>query len=453
MMRSQILVVDDDASMRDVLVESLSKIGFDAFSAGSGGEAIEFLGGNDVDAVVTDVRMRGMDGIALCDYVTSNRPGLPVIVITAFGNLEMAISAIRAGAYDFLAKPFETEQLAISLNRAIQYRRLQEEVKRLRDVVPFSSRCPGILGESRPMQDLYELVSRVADTEASVLIIGETGTGKELVARALHQTSRRSHRPFVAISCAAVPEPLLESELFGHVQGAFTDARSARPGLLAEADGGTLFLDEIASMPMSTQAKLLRALQERSFRPVGGNTEIAVDIRVIAATNRILEEAVEEGAFREDLLFRLNVIPINIPPLRVRGDDILLLAQHLIERFGRRSGRSVRGMAPPVAEKLLTYPWPGNVRELQNCIEHAVALAQHEQLMMEDLPPRIRDYRSSESPVWGEGPTELVPMEEVERRYIARVLAAVDGNKTLAARILGFDRKTLYRKLERYGLA
>jgi DNA-binding NtrC family response regulator len=452
-MKSRVLVVDDDADMRDVLRESLSKAGFEVVIAGSADDAKGILSSTDCDAVVTDVRMQGMDGIALCDYLTSNRPNFPVIVITAFGTLNTAISAIRAGAYDFVAKPFETEQLVISLNRAVQYRRLQEEVKRLRDAVTFSGRFSGIVGESRAMQDLYELVGRVADSEASVLIIGETGTGKELVARALHQASRRSHRPFVAISCAAVPEPLLESELFGHVKGAFTDARSTRTGLLAEAHGGTLLLDEISSMPLSIQAKVLRALQERTIRPIGGNTEVAVDIRVLAATNMDLEEAVEKGTFREDLLFRLNVIPINVPPLRTRGDDVLLLAQHFINQFSNRSGRPVTGLTPPAAEKLLAYNWPGNVRELQNGIEHAVVLAQHEQLMVEDLPARIREYRCSQPLVLGDGPGDLVSMEEVERRYVARVLEAVGGNKMLASRILGFDRKTLYRKLHRFGLA
>jgi len=299
------------------------------------------------------------------------------------------------------------------------------------------------------MLKVGELIARVAATETTVLITGESGTGKELVAKALHATSERRDGPFVAINCAAMPESLLESELFGHVRGAFTDARSARLGLLVKASRGTLFLDEIAEMPSGMQAKLLRALQERTVRPVGGDQEQPFSARIIAATNRDLEAEVEEKRFREDLFYRINVVRIEVPPLRARGGDILRLAQHFLERYASQSRRSVVGMTHDAAERLSHYPWPGNVRELQNCIERAVTLAQSDRIGADDLPDKIDDYKRGGMAVDASSPLELLPMEEVERRHIRKVLEAVGGNKTLAAQILGFDRRTLYRKLGR----
>jgi two-component system response regulator HydG len=338
----------------------------------------------------------------------------------------------------------------LALDRAIQQRALRQEVKRLRAAVETARRVDGLLGESQPMQSVRELVARIADSDASVLICGETGTGKEVVARALHACGRQQG-PFVGFNCAAIQEALVESELFGHVRGAFTDARAEHRGLFLQADGGTLFLDEIGSMPAAVQPKLLRALQERAVRPVGATQEIPCNVRIIAATNRDLDAAVEDGSFRADLLFRLDVVRVQLPPLRARGSDVLLLAQHFLEQYAARAGKRVSTLSPPVAEKLLAYTWPGNVRELQNCIERAVALARYESLVVDDLPERIREYSASHVIVAGSDPSELVPLEEVERRYILRVLEATGGNKTLAAQVLGLDRKTLYRKLERYG--
>jgi two-component system response regulator AtoC len=306
-----------------------------------------------------------------------------------------------------------------------------------------------IVGTSAPMLKVGELVARVAATETTVLITGESGTGKELVAKALHSASERRDGPFVAINCAALPESLLESELFGHVRGAFTDARTARLGLLVKASRGTLFLDEIAEMPAGMQAKLLRALQERTVRPVGGDQEQSFSARIIAATNRDLEVEVEERRFREDLFYRINVVRIEVPPLRARGNDVLLLAQHFLERYAAQSRRPVVGMTHEAADRLAFYSWPGNVRELQNCIERAVALAQSDRIGVADLPDKIEDCRGAGAAVGASDPSELLPMEEVERRHIHRVLEAVGGNKTLAAQILGFDRRTLYRKLGR----
>jgi two-component system response regulator HydG len=284
------------------------------------------------------------------------------------------------------------------------------------------------------------------------LITGESGTGKEVVARALHRSGRRKDGPLVAVNCAAMPEPLLESELFGHTKGAFTDARTPRVGLFAQADGGTLFLDEIGDMPIGLQPKLLRALEERKVRPVGSSTEIAVDVRLVCATNRDLETAIEERRFREDLFFRINVIHVELPALRSRGGDVLLLAQHFVREYAARFEKKVGGITPQAAERLQTYAWPGNVRELRNCIERAVALTRYEDLTVDDLPEKIRDYRASHIVVAANDPSELVPLEEVEKRYVLRVLEAVGGNKALAARILKVDRRTLYRKLEVYGV-
>ena len=325
-------------------------------------------------------------------------------------------------------------------------------MKTLSEALAQSQGFEGLVGDSPPMQHLYRQLARVAASDAAVLITGESGTGKELVAQALHTHSRRAKGPFVPVNCPALPPTLLESELFGHVRGAFTDARAERKGLFLQADGGTLFLDEIGDFPLDLQPKLLRVLETSAVRPVGSNKELDVDVRVLTATNRDLEAAVEAGHFREDLFYRINVIPIEVPPLRVRGTDILLLAQHFLGHCTARSGKPVTGISEGAAAKLLAYAWPGNVRELRNAIERAVALTCYEHLVVEDLPDKIRTYRQTHLLIGSDNPTELVPMEEVERRYIHHVLYTVGGNKTLAARILGFDRKTLYRKLAQYGL-
>ncbi|HUI28087.1 MAG TPA: sigma-54 dependent transcriptional regulator, partial [Candidatus Kryptonia bacterium] len=377
-------------------------------------------------------------------------PDVPVVVITAFGSLDSAVAAIRAGAYDFITKPVKIDALALALDRAVRHRALRVEVKRLRQMVVDTQRFEEVLGESPPMRKVHELLGRIADSDSSVLVTGESGTGKEVVAKALHRRSRRGHGPFVAINCAAMPETLLESELFGHARGAFTDARTPRTGLFVQASGGTLLLDEIGDLPLSLQPKLLRALEERVVRPVGGNEEIAFDVRLIATTNRDLDSAVEDGRFREDLYFRINVIHLVLPPLRARGTDVLLLAQHFLSHDALKAGKSVSAISPEAAERLLAYSWPGNVRELRNCIERAVALTQYEQITVDDLPEKIQAYRRSHVLVTSDDPSELVPLEEVERRYILQVMDAVGGNKTLAAQVLGLGRKTLYRKLEQY---
>ncbi len=452
-MTSRVLVVDDERNMCELIEADLKSRGMSVTWFTSADQAALAVHEEEYDVVLTDIRMPGTSGLQLCEQIAANRPDVPVIVMTAFGNIDAAVGAIRAGAYDFVTKPVEMDFLAVTLERAIQHHQLQDQVKKLSEQLEQSTGRGEMLGESPPMLDLYDQLQRVADSESSILITGESGTGKEVVARSVHHHSRRANGEFVAVNCAALPEALLESELFGHTQGAFTDARNERKGLFQEAEGGTLFLDEIGEMPIAMQAKLLRALEESKVRPVGSNQEVAFDVRLLSATNRDLESAVEEGRFREDLFYRINVIQFELPPLRSRGTDILLLAQHYVTDFSSRAGKKVLGIAEQAAEKLLAYSWPGNVRELRNVIERAVALTRYENLAVDDLPEKIRDYQISQVYIGGSDPADLVAMDEVEKRYVLHVLATVGENKTLAARILGFDRKTLYRKLKQYGVA
>jgi two-component system response regulator HydG len=451
--KGRTLIIDDDKSMCDMLAAGLKRRGFEPVCAISAAEALDLITAQDFDVLVTDLNMRGINGIELCQRAVANRPDVPVIVITAFGSMETAVAAMRAGAYDFIAKPVDMDALEFALDRGIGHHRLRTEVKRLREVLAATQGCGDMIGSSAAMQRVYDLVERVSPTDASVLIAGESGTGKELVARALHKRSPRAQGPFVAINCAAMPDTLLESELFGHVKGAFTDARNARPGLFVQANGGTLFLDEIGELSLALQPKLLRALQERKVRPVGGDQEIPFDARILAATNRDLETAAVEHRFREDLYYRINVITIDVPPLRARGQDILLLAQHFVQHYASTFAKQVRGMSKPAAEKLLSYGWPGNVRELQNCVERAVALTRFEEILIEDLPAKVQNYKRTHVVLDSGDPSELVPLDELERRYILRVLEALNGNKSLASQTLGLDRKTLYRKLQQYGVS
>jgi DNA-binding NtrC family response regulator len=445
-----VLVVDDDRAMCDMLQRGLQKRGFEVHFRTSGEEALEQIHAQPYDVVVADLNMPGIGGLALCERVTANHPELPVVVLTAFGSMDAAVAAIRAGGYDFISKPVDVEILALSLERAVRHRRMQQEVRRLRQAAATTPGGGPLIGSSPPMLRLLSMVDRLASSSASVLVTGETGTGKELVARELHRRGSRQDGPFVALNCAAVPEALLESELFGHLKGAFTDARTAHPGLFVQADRGVLFLDEVSELPAAMQPKLLRALQEKVVRPVGGTTEVAFDTRIIAATNRDLEAEAAEGRFRQDLLYRLNVVQIPVPPLRVRGNDVLKLAQHFIDQFAASEGKQVTRLSSEVAERLVTYSWPGNVRELQNCIERAVAFARFEELIVDDLPEKIRQYKARTLPLTTSDGGELLPLHEVERRYVLHVLKEMGGNKSTAARVLGLDRTTLYRKLERY---
>ena len=452
-MTKRLLLVDDDVDMCAELERMLEKRGFDVETTTSADAALEKIEQSDYDAVVTDLKMRGMNGVELCDRIVQNRRNLPVIVVTGFGTLETAIATLRAGAADFLTKPFSAEQLVVSLERVLRQAALEEEVRRLRRDVGERRGYEEIMGSNALMQRVFQMIDRVATTDATVLITGESGTGKELVARAIHKNSKRASGPIVAINCAALPETLLESELFGHARGAFTDAKVSRTGLFVEASGGTLFLDEIGDMPLGVQAKLLRALEDRRVRPLGGGAEVSFDARIVCATSKDIESEVVEKRFREDLYYRINVVHIELPPLRSRGDDVLALAQMFTDRLAKRHGKNVTGLSPAAAERLLSYSWPGNVRELQNSIERAVALTEFAEIGVDDLPPKIRDYKSSHVLLAGSDPTELVTLEEVEKRYIQRVMEAVSWNKSDATRVLGIDRSTLYRKLDRFGIA
>ncbi len=439
-----ILVVDDEPVVRRVLSGLLGSGGHRVLAVASAEEARRALEDEDVAVVLTDMMLPGEDGISLCQWLAKERDDVPVILVTGASRLESAVAALRAGAYDFIVKPVDQQTVLFSVARALEHRSMREEVRRLRQPATPPEHFEELVGESAAMREVYALMERIADADVTVLVTGESGTGKELVATALHRRSRRAEGPFVAVNCAALSETLLESELFGHTKGAFTDARQASPGLLVRASGGTLFLDEIGDMALSTQVKLLRALQERRVRPVGGTTEIAFDVRVIGATNQDLEELVRARRFREDLFFRLDVVRIHLPPLRARDRDVLLLAHHLLGRLAVRLGKPVRGFSQGASERLLAYPFPGNVRELSNCVEHALALASTDLVAEADLPPRVR--ASLEPSVQDEGEA-LLSLEEVERRHIARVLGAVSGNRTRAAAILGIDRTTLARKL------
>jgi two-component system response regulator AtoC len=450
----RILIVDDEEDMCDMLEATLSVRGYEVTTRTSAEAALALLEEQEFDVLVADVNLGPgrLSGLELCERLKAQRPELLTVVMTAFGSMETAVSALRVGAHDFITKPIENELFRLLIERAVRHRHLRSEVRRLRRAVESTRSYEEILGGSPAMGSLFRLIERVAKSAASVLITGESGTGKELVARAIHARSGRGEAPFVAVNCAAMPEPLLESELFGHAKGAFTDARAARGGLFVKAQGGTLFLDEIGELPITLQPKILRALQERAVRPVGSDQEIPIDVRFIAATNRDLETEVEERRFREDLYFRINVIHVELPPLRSRGGDVLLLAQHFVAHHAAVSQKPVRGISSEAASRLQQYPWPGNVRELQNCMERAVALTEYDEITVEDLPERVRKHRSSHVVVASNDPSELVSLEEVERRYILKVLDAVGGNKTMAGKILGLDRKTLYRKMERWGI-
>lgn len=451
-MSSRILVVDDDKATCRLLALGLEAAGHAVETASSITQAQELARSFEPQVVLTDLNMAGGSGLELCRDFADRWPDVPVVVVTAFGSMESAIEAMRVGAYDFINKPFDVESLLLVVERALRHHLLRSEVKRLRAAVGQAGWGDSIIGTSSKVLELRSLLERLSRTEATVLITGETGTGKEVAARTLHDHGARRNGPFVAINCSALPESLLESELFGHVKGAFTDAHARRSGVFVQADKGTLLLDEIGELPPSVQAKLLRALEERRVRPVGGESEVPFDARIIASTHRDLEQAVQLGSFREDLFYRLNVVQVAVPPLRSRGGDILLLAQHFLRRFASQSRPEVVGLSEAAAMRLMDYPWPGNVRELRNAIERAVTLTAFDHVRAEDLPERIARFEPRHVLVAGDDLAELVPLEEVEKRYILKVLQAAGGNKSLAAQTLRVSRRTLYRKLEEYGV-
>jgi two-component system response regulator HydG len=440
----RVLVVDDNPADCFLAQEQLEGRGFTVTVEQEPAQVLDRVRQQEFDVVVTDQRLISTSGTELCAAIKQVNPDLPVVVLTGYAELPAAVQAIRAGAHDFVSKEANWETLAHVFQRAANYYRMHRAVQRLETQ---SQRAVGseLVGESRGMRAVLDLVDRVAPTSTAVLITGESGTGKELIARQLHQAGPRKTEPFVAINCASVPASLFEVELFGTVPG----ATQTRQGAFRLADKGTLFLDEIAQSSLDGQAKLLQVLQEGAVRPVDSDTSIRVDVRVVAATNHDLEALVEAGTFRRDLFYRLNVVPIHVPPLRTRGNDLQLLAQHYVTRFGRQLERGERGLSPDAASLLLRYDWPGIVRELENCIERAVTLARFEQITVEDLPEAVRQHETGRI-MMADAPNDDLPtLDELERRYISQVLKLVNGNKTHAAKVLGVDRRTLYRKLER----
>ena len=441
-----ILVVDDDADMRELVRDMLKDRGHQVTIAGSGQEALKALGEEDYSVVLTDLRMRGMQGLELLAEIKRTYPDINVILMTAFGSVETAVEAMKHGASDYLTKPVKKDELVRVIERVVREAALRREVSRLRQEVHKEYSFHQILGKSKPMQAVFDLIKRVADSPTNVLITGESGTGKELVAKAIHFNSERKDAPFIPVNCAAIPEPLLESELFGHMRGSFTDAKMDKRGLFEEAQKGTLFLDEISELPLMLQAKLLRAIQEKEIRRVGANKSISIDVRIIAATNLNLSEEVKAKRFRDDLYYRLNVIEVKLPPLRDRREDIPLLVEAFLKRCGSTRGKEVKGVNEAALAMLMDYAWPGNVRELENVIERAVTLSRGDKITSDDLPPAVQGARGDRR-VLDEAAEKTLPLHEIEKEYIKKILDKMGGNKYQAAHVLGIDRKTLYRKL------
>jgi two-component system NtrC family response regulator len=448
-----VLLVEDEAPQRELIAEILGREGHEVREASAVDEALAAIAEEVPDLILCDWRMPGRDGGELLDEVRARALGCAFIVMTAYGSIAHAVEAIRRGADDYLGKPFEREALLLAVQRVLRTRRLELENRELRQAVRESDHFGELIGRSAAMAALYRTIEKVGVTDATVLLVGESGTGKELAARTLHRASRRADRSFVAVNCAAIPDTLIESELFGHERGAFTGAHRRREGRFEEADGGTLFLDEIASMPLPLQATLLRVLQERRFTRVGGTGEVACDVRVIAASNRDLPELVAQGAFREDLFYRLNVISIELPPLRDRMEDLPLLAAAFLERASARHGVEVRALPPDVLRALMEHGWPGNVRELANVVERLVLLAEDGSPSVDDLPSEIRKPRST-----GQGcpfglPAEGLVWEEVERGMMRQAMERSRGNRAAAARLMGMTYKAFLYRLQKHGMA
>ncbi len=449
-----ILVVDDDPSQRVMLRAVLSAEGYQVAEAEDGAAAVARVEAHFYDLILMDVRMAQLDGMTALQTIKGRSPGIPIVLMTAYGTVRHAVEAMKAGAYDYLTKPLDIDELKLTVARGLRHAALEEENARLRALVGHDVDVSAIIGTSAPMRCVFEAIALVAPTEATVLILGESGTGKELVAQAIHANSPRRAAPFITVNCAALSETLLESELFGHERGAFTGATERRFGRFELAHGGTIFLDEIGELTPAAQTKLLRVLQSQEFERVGGSKTLRVDVRVLAATNKDLDAAVRAGHFREDLLYRLRVFPLTVPPLRARPDDIPLLAEHFLKRYAERHRRRLRGLTPRALDLLMRYEWPGNVRELAHSIERAVILARGEHLTPEELPPNLRaisgapeDLPPQASPL----PVGLT-LKEVEREVIRKTLEHTGGNRTKAAEVLGISRATLHNKLKEYGL-
>ena len=448
-----ILIVDDDATHRYMLKTMLSKWGWNTQEADDGTTAVETVQKKSFDAILMDVRMTKMHGIEALEKIHAVNPAIPIVIMTAYSSVDDAVAAIKKGAHDYLTKPLDFDRLKLTMSRALEHKQV---VSRQEDAQSGNKReldASGIIGRSKPLQELMDMISYVAPTEATVLISGESGTGKELIASALHRNSKRRQGPFVKVNCAALVENLLESELFGHEKGAFTGADRRRDGKFLQASGGTLFLDEISETSAAMQAKLLRVLQEHEIQRIGGQETLRTDTRVIAASNRDIKEEVDNGRFREDLYYRLNVVTLHVPPLRDRREDIALLAEFFMEKFAEKNNRKVAGITPHCMNILIRYPWPGNVRELENAIERAVILMRGEHIDEDSLPLTIRDWHSDGDRDTANDQTRVPEsLEEAEKLVITRTLQETGGNKSEAARRLKITRKTLLSKIQKYGI-
>jgi DNA-binding NtrC family response regulator len=437
-------VVDDEENIRNLLSQILRQEGFEVETASDGATGLRKASSGEFDLVLLDVRIPEKDGMEVLREIRREDPGAVVMIVTGYATLEMAVEAMRHGAFDYISKPFKKDELVVKVRRALEHEQLREENRKLHEELRARFKFEGIVGTSPKMQEVLRVAAAVAPTDATVLIYGETGTGKEILARSIHYQSPRAHGPFVAINCGAIPETLLETELFGHEKGAFTSAVGSRVGKFEAADGGTIFLDEVGDMSPAMQVKLLRVLQERTFERVGSNKPVRVDVRVIAATNKDLRQAIRDGRFREDLFYRLSVVPIELPPLRERVEDIPLLAQHFLEKYRQKYGKAVTGFTPQAVRKMRRYPWPGNVRELEFAVERAVILARTPEIWAEDL--------------WlggagGDAGEERLPsLADVERQHIVRVLQHTEWNLDEAAKVLGMSVAQLRRRLDQYGV-
>ncbi len=445
--QATIVVVDDDHEMASVLCDLLGEAGYRALSANSAAEALTLVNQNDPDLLISDLRMSGMTGHELQLELKRTSPNLPVIIITAFGSIPTAVESMKLGAFDYITKPFANDELLLVVSRALENRQLRQEVRRLRGELARTYGLPNIVAADPKMMAVLEMIEQVADSPASVLITGESGTGKDLIARALHFSSARREAPFIPINCAAIPENLIESELFGFVRGAFTDARQGKTGLFVAARGGTLFLDEIGEMPLPLQPKLLRVIDDKRVRPLGATEETPIDVRIVVATNTDLDRAIDEGRFRSDLYYRIATVTLAVPPLRERPEDLPLLIKHFLVRASAEAGKPTLRVEPDAMECLMRYRWPGNVRELQNAIQRGVILCRNNRLTVKDLPPRVAGTGIPSTKLFEDVVARRVSLDQVERDYVRSVLEAVNGNKTEAAAILKIDRKTLYRKL------
>ncbi len=450
----RILVVDDEESIRLSLSALLGRRGYHVVEAASAKAALNLIDKEEIDVVLCDVRMPDMDGIELTRAIVSGELPPTVIVMSAYGSVETAIEAMKAGAYDYLTKPFKTDEVILTITKAEERESLRRENAILKAEMVDRHHFDGIIGQSEAMEVVFKLVTKIADFKSTVLITGESGTGKELVARAIHNKSPRVDQPFVAVNCGAIPEALLESELFGHRRGSFTDAHSDKAGLFTEAEGGTLLLDEIGELPLPLQVKLLRVLQENTIRRVGDTKDIHTNVRIVAATIRDLADDVKRGLFREDLFYRLNVLPVHLPPLRERPDDVPLLIEHFVGRHNKRLGTNITGFSPDAERLLITYPWPGNVRELENTIERAMVLAEGIRITADELPGRVQEARDPVHMTLASGELSIKKtVRIIEEELIRRALAKTGGNRTAAAKHLEISHRALLYKIKTYGIS